>query len=134
LVLTFSFAKQDRVAPLLYVYRRDDATGVLVAQLNQTFHVPEYYLGRPRPRLVVIERRESAPRPPPRGQQTDSAGINYVILYSDAASADSAFLSAQLGHDLRLLATVQPSLADRIAHAINPRHNKARAALIYTTS
>ena len=133
LVLTFSFAKQDRVAPLLYVYRRDDATGVLVAQLNQTFHVPEYYLGRPRPRLVIIEGRESAPRSPQR-QVTDSAGINYVILYSDAASADSAFLSATLGHDLRLLATVQPSLADRIAHAINPRHNKARAALIYTTS
>jgi len=125
-VLTFSFAKQDRVEPLLYVYRRHDATGVLIAQYNQTFGVPVYYLGQPRPPLLVVE----------KGQEV-SAGttpINYVILYSDTPEADRVFLAGALHRNLTLLTTITPSLADRLAHAINPRHNKARTAVIYTTS
>jgi len=43
-IVTFSFSKKDRVAPLLFVYHRHDATGVLLLQDNQTFSVPEYYL------------------------------------------------------------------------------------------
>ena len=125
LVLTFSFAKQDRVAPLLYVYRRHDATGVLVAQYNQTFHVPDYYLGRPRPPLLVLEGRATAP--------LEARSVNYVILYSDTPEDDRALLEGQLNRKLTLLTVITPSLADRLAHAINPRHNKARTALIYTT-
>jgi hypothetical protein len=125
-VLTFSFAKKDRVAPLLYVYRRHDATGVLVAQYNQTFHVPDYYLGRPRPPLLVLERRETAP--------LEARSVNYVILYSDTPEDDRVFLEGELKRTLTLLTVITPSLADRLAHAINPRHNKARTALIYTTS
>lgn len=126
IVLTFSFAKKDRVAPLLYVYRRHDATGVLVAQFNQTFHVPDYYLGRPRPDLVVAI---------VASQITTSEGpTNYVILYSDQPDVDRVTISQRLGRELRLLTVISPSLADRLAHAINPRHNKARTAVIYTTS
>lgn len=125
-VLTFSATKQDRVDPLLYVYRRHDATGVLVAQLNQTFHVPEYYLGRPAPALVVMRRGDSVPLPTPL--------INYVILYSDTPEADRAALAGTLGKPLTLVKVITPSLADRLAHAINPRHNKARTAAVYTTS
>jgi hypothetical protein len=114
------------VAPLLYVYRRHDATGVLVAQYNQTFHVPEYYLGRPRPALLVLEKREQA--------QLEAPSVNYVILYSDTPEADKLLLEGKLNRKLTLLTVVTPSLADRLAHAINPRHNKARTAAIYTTS
>jgi 4-amino-4-deoxy-L-arabinose transferase-like glycosyltransferase len=124
-VLTFSFAKKDRVAPLLYVYRRHDATGVLVAQYNQTFHVPDYYLGRPRPPLLVLAGRETAP--------LEARSVNYVILYSDTPEDDRAFLEGQLHRKLTLLTVITPSLADRLAHAVNPRQNKARTALIYTT-
>jgi hypothetical protein len=127
LVLTLSFSKKDRVAPLLYVYRRHDATGVLVAQYNQAFHVPDYYLGRPKPALVVI----TAP-PPPREDMGPT--INYLILYSDTPDNDSQVLAAALHRRLTFLITISPSLADRIAHAINPRHNKARTAVIYTTT
>lgn len=131
-VLTFSFAKKDRVAPLLYVYRRHDATGVLVAQYNQTFHVPDYYLGRPKPKLVVLEKRNQAEL---AAWVSDSgSAINYVILYSDSAETDRAFLEGMLHRNLTLLTVITPSLADRLAHAINPRHNKARTAVIYTTS
>lgn len=126
LVLTFSFAKKDRVAPLLYVYRRHDATGVLVAQFNQTFHVPGYYLGRPAPALQVVKRGDAV-RPP-------AAPIQYVILYSDTPDTDQAALAAALDKKLTLVKIITPSLADRLAHAINPRHNKARTAGIYTTS
>jgi Dolichyl-phosphate-mannose-protein mannosyltransferase len=129
LVLTFSFSKKDRVAPLLYVYRRHDATGVLIAQLNQTFHVPDYYLGRPSPALLVVERREAA-----RWVPDAAPPINYVVLYSDTPGADSARLSRELGRPLRFLTVIRPSLGDALAHAINPRHNKARTALVYTTS
>jgi hypothetical protein len=126
LVLTLSFAKKDRVAPLLFVYHRHDATGVLVAQYNQTFGVPEYYLGKPRPALVVVEREQEV--------QVTGVPINYVILYSDTPEADRVFLAEALHRNLTLLTTITPSLADRLAHAINPRHNKAHTALVYTTS
>jgi hypothetical protein len=124
-VLTFSFSKKDRVAPLVYVYRRHDATGVLVAQYNQTFTVPEYYLGRPRPALVVSTQR---------GMVDTASKINYVVLYSDTPDSDRALLAEALGRPLTLLTVITPSLSDRIAHAINPRHNKARTAAIYTTT
>jgi uncharacterized membrane protein YoaK (UPF0700 family) len=126
LVVTFSYSKKDRVAPLLYVYRRHDATGVLVAQYNQTFTVPAYYLGKPTPPLVVVKERDAV--------QTGGLPVNYVILYSDSPEADRALLASALHKNLMLLATISPSLTDRIAHAINPRHNKARTALIYTTT
>jgi len=128
LIVTFSFSKKDRVEPLLIVYRRHDATGVLVAQYNQTFSVPEYYLGQPRPAVVVVERGQDV--------ETSARGlpINYVILYSDSPEADRVFLAGALHRNLTLLTVITPSLADRLAHAINPRHNKARMAVIYTTS
>jgi hypothetical protein len=125
-VLTFSATKKDRVDPLLYVYRRHDATGVVVVQNNQTFHVPEYYLGKPQPPLLVLERSAEV-RPP-------AIPFNYVILYSDTPEADRVFLAGALGRNLTLLTVIQPSLADRLAHAINPRHNKARTAVIYTST
>lgn len=125
-VVTFSFSKKDRVAPLLYVYRRHDATGVVVAQYNQTFHVPEYYLGKPEPRLVVLGRGDA--------MRDSTSAINYVILYSDTPEADRIVLSSALHRTLTQLTVITPSLADRLAHAINPRHNKARTAVIYTTS
>ena len=126
MLLTFSFSKKDRVAPLLYVYRRHDATGVLIAQFNQEFGVPEYYLGRPRPALVVVR----------KGQElvAGSTPINYVILYSDTPETERALLAQALHRNLELLTTISPSLSDRLAHAINPRHNKTRTAVIYTTT
>jgi hypothetical protein len=140
-VLTFSPVKKDRVAPLLYVYRRHDATGVLVAQYNQTFTVPQYYLGRDcaaeaaarhvpvggcRPPITVVTDRDSVDVP--------NIPINYVILYSDTPDADQAALAGALNKRLTLVKLIAPSLADRLAHAINPRHNKAGTAAIYTTS
>ena len=126
--VTFSFSKKDRVEPLLIVYRRHDATGVLVAQYNQTFGVPEYYLGQPRPRVVVVERGQNV------ADSTRELPINYVIVYSDTPEADRVLLAAALHRNLTLLTLVQPSLTDRLAHAINPRHNRAHTAAIYTTS
>jgi hypothetical protein len=127
-IVTFSFSKKDRVEPLLTVYRRHDATGVLVAQYNQTFSVPEYYLGKPQPPLVVVERGQNVE------DSTRGLPINYVIVYSDTPEADRVFLAGALHRNLTLLAVIQPSLTDRLAHAINPRHNGAHTALIYTTS
>ena len=132
IVLTFSFSKKDRVAPLLYIDRRHDAKGVLVAQYNQTFTVPDYYLGRPKPLLVVRERRDTVALTAEWVRDTGSV-VNYVILYSDTPDADSEVLAGSLHRNLTFLTTITPSLTDRIAHAINPRHNKARSAAIYTT-
>jgi hypothetical protein len=66
--------------------------------------------------------------------QVTGVPINYVILYSDTPEADRVFLGEALHRNLTLLTTITPSLADRLAHAINPRHNKAHTALVYTTS
>ena len=126
LAVTFSFSKKDRVAPLVYVYRRHDATGVLIAQFDQSFTVPDYYLGRPRPPMKILRRPDEA--------VDTGSRINYVVLYSDTPDIDRAVLANTLGQNLILLKTITPSLTDRIAHAINPRHNKARTARIYTTT
>lgn len=126
LAVTFSFSKKDRVAPLVYVYRRHDATGVLIAQFDQSFTVPDYYLGRPRPLMTILRRPDEA--------VDTGSRINYVVLYSDTPDIDRAVLANTLGRNLILLKTITPSLTDRIAHAINPRHNKARTARIYTTT
>jgi hypothetical protein len=126
-LLSFSFSKKDRVAPLLYVYRRHDATGVLVAQFNQTFGVPEYYLGRPRPAVVVVVRNGE-------DVAAGTTPINYVILYSDTPDSDRVLLAQALHRNLTYLTTISPSLSDRLAHAVNPRHNKAHTAVIYTTT
>ena len=69
-VLMFSSSKKDRVAPLLYIYRRHDETGVLVAQYTETFQVPAYYLGKPQPELVVEQHGTEV--------QTTGVPINYV--------------------------------------------------------
>ena len=127
-VVTFSFSKKDRVAPLLIVYRRHDATGLLVAQYNQTFGVPEYYLGKPRPPVLVVQRGQDV------ADSARALPINYVIVYSDTPEADRVYLAGALHRTLTLLAVIQPSLTDRLAHAINPRHNRAHTAVIYTTS
>jgi len=127
-IVTFSFSKKDRVEPLLFVYRRHDATGVLVAEYDQTFGVPEYYLGKPQPRLVVVERGQNVE------DSTRGLPINYVIVYSDTPETDRVFLAGALHRNLTLLTVIQPSLTDRLAHAINPRHNRAHPAVIYTTS
>ena len=133
LVVTFSFSKKDRVAPLLTVYRRHDATGVLIAQFDQSFTAPDYYLGRPRPLVVILRRRDESVFTERWVADTGSR-INYVVLYSDSPDADRAALAGALHRQLTLIRMVTPSLTDRIAHAINPRHNKARTALIYTTT
>ena len=125
-VLMFSSSKKDRVAPLLYIYRRHDATGVLVAQYNETFQVPAYYLGKPQPELIVVQHRDEV--------QTTGVPINYVVLYSDSLEADRVFLAEALRRPLTLLTVITPSLTDRLAHAINPKHNKARTAAVYTIS
>ena len=95
---------------------------------NQTFGVPEYYLGIPRPRLVVVERGQNVE------DRARGLPINYVIVYSDTPEADRVSLGAALHRNLTLLTVIQPSLTDRLAHAINPRHNRTHAAVIYTTS
>ena len=129
-VSVVSYGKKDRVAPLVAIQARHDATGVLIAQYSQTFSVPVYYLGRPRPIVVLLQPGEA---PSEKASKVRSAGraINYVVLYSDSVASDSAALSNLLGFPLRHLATIAPSLSDRLAHLTNPRHNKAKVALVY---
>jgi hypothetical protein len=130
LISVFTYGKKDRVAPLVAIERRHDATGVVVAQYAYRFVVPVYYLGRPRPTLTVFSKRdsmladanrvrESAPRP------------NYLVLYSNDVSRDSAALASALAAPLRRLVTVSPSLGDWLAHEANPGHNQARVAVVY---
>ncbi|HYX80763.1 MAG TPA: glycosyltransferase family 39 protein [Gemmatimonadales bacterium] len=132
-VVTFSFSKKDRVAPLLYIYRRHNAAGVLIAQYNETFGVPTYYLGKPAPLVIVLPRREDA-QETARQVRTPESAINYVILYSDTPESDRAMLAQALHRQLAYVTTITPSLSDRLAQAINPRHNKAHTAIIYTTT
>ena len=125
----FMYGKRDRVAPLVYVETRHDATGVIEAQYTAPFPVPVFYLGRRRPPVVVFEDRRRltadaaaarAASPPP----------NYLILYSDSVQADTAALARALGARLVPAATIPPSAGDELAHLVNPRRNAATPALV----
>jgi hypothetical protein len=53
-VTTFSPGHNDRIAPLVTIAKRGDATGVLVLQLNHVTFVPEYYLGKDPPDVAIV--------------------------------------------------------------------------------
>ncbi len=125
----FSYGKKDRVAPLVYVQARHDATGVVVAQYTYTFHVPVYYLGRPRPRVFVFSDRTRLAQDV-QTVRAASPAPNYLILYSDSADADAALLERALGARLERDATITPSLGDELAHLVNPARNRASRAVV----
>ena len=125
----FSYGKKDRVEPLVYLERRGDATGIIEAQFTYGFPVPDFYLGRPRPRVFVFE---------DRGRLADDVAaahlagqpVNYVVLYSDSLEADTALLERTLGCALVLRTTISPSLGDKLAHLVNPYRNHATSAVV----
>ncbi len=130
LVSVFTYGKKDRVAPLVAIERRHDATGVVVAEYSYAFKVPAYYLGRPRPPLVVLAHRDSLAADAAR-LRAGAIRPNYLILYSNDVPRDSADLSVALDAPLGRVATISPSLGDWLAHQANPGHNKARTAVVY---
>jgi len=125
----FVYGKKDRVAPLVYVQARHDATGVVVAQYTYTFPVPAYYLGRPRPPVFVFSDRTRLAQDA-QAVHAASPAPNYLILYSDSADADAALLAGALGTRLERNATITPSLGDELAHLVNPRRNHATSAVV----
>lgn len=127
----FSYGKKDRVEPLVQVQRRHNATGVVVAEFAYTFPVPAYYLGRPRPPVFVLEDRNAVARDAAVARAA-SPPPNYLILYTDSAPNDTRLLAQALGARLTTAVVVQPSLGDKLAHLVNPRHNHATPALVLT--
>ncbi|HLB81575.1 MAG TPA: glycosyltransferase family 39 protein [Gemmatimonadales bacterium] len=125
----FVYGKKDRVAPLVYVQARHDATGIVIAEFTYTFPVPVYYLGWPRPPVFVLEDRNAVARDAALARAANPSP-NYVILYSDSVPADTRLLEQALGTRLASRAVVRPSLGDRLAHVINPRHNHATEAVV----
>ncbi len=132
-VTIFSYGKKDRVAPLVFIEKQHNALGVIIAQFSQTFTVPAYYLGRPRPEVLVL--RPGWRTDPTKAGDSLAAKrlMNYVVLYSDHVESDSAALSGFLRTPLRRVSTIEPSLGDWLAHLANPRHNKAHVAVVYRT-
>jgi len=125
----FSYGKKDRVEPLVQVQRRHNATGVVMAEFAYTFPVPAYYLGWPRPPVFVLEDRNAVARDAAVARAA-SPPPNYLILYSDSIAGDARRLEQALSARLTPLTTVNPSLGDRLAHLINPRHNHATPAVV----
>ena len=125
----FSYGKKDRVEPLVQVQRRHDATGVVVAEFAYTFPVPTYYLGRPQPAVFVLKDRNALARDAAAARAANPPP-NYLILYSDTAPVDTPLLEQALGARLTPVVVVAPSLGDRLAHLINPRHNHTTPARV----
>ena len=127
----FSYGKKDRVAPLVYLERRHDAAGIVEAQFSYGFPVPEYYLGRPRPRVFVFEDRRQFAAAYDTVRRTGQP-VNYVVLYSDSLAADVALVERTLRKSLVLQTVVSPSVGDRLAHAVNPDRNRASPVAVFS--
>src|SRR5256886_12420169 len=125
----FVYGKKVRVAPIVYVQARHDATGIVIAEFTYTFPVPVYYLGWPRPPVFVLEDRNAVARDAATARAAKPSP-NYVILYSDSVPADTRLLERALGVRLASATAVRPSLRDRLAHLINPAHNQAPQAAL----
>ena len=126
-----SYGKKDRVAPLVQLQRRHDATGIIEAQYSYAFPVPDYYLGTPKPPVFVFESRAHLAADV-AATRTARAPVNYVVLYSDSADADRKRLEGALGRTLMLEQVVFPSLGDRLAHAVNPHRNHATPVRVFS--
>jgi hypothetical protein len=125
----FVYGKKDRVAPLVFVQGRHDATGVVVVQYTYGFPVPAYYLGQPRPQVFVFEDKTRIAQDA-QTVRAATAPANYLILYSDSVAVDEALLERTLGARLRPDAVIGPSLGDELAHLVNPRRNHATSAVV----
>ena len=125
----FSYGKKDRVAPLVYLEHRHDATGIVEAQFTYGFPVPGYYLGRSRPAVFVFEDRGRLAADIATAHLAGQP-VNYVVLYSDSLEADTALLERTLGRTLVVRTTISPSLGDDLAHFINPHRNHATRAVV----
>src|SRR2546426_10868834 len=84
----FSYGKKDRVAPLVYLEHRHDATGIVEAQFTYGFPVPGYYLGGSRPAVFVFEDRERLAADPAPAHLAGPPG-NYAVLKSDSLQAET---------------------------------------------
>jgi hypothetical protein len=125
------YGKKDRVAPLVFVQGRHDATGVVVAQYTYGFPVPAFYLGQPRPPLFVFEDKARVAQDA-QAVRSVTPPANYLILYSDSVEVDEALLERALGARLRPDAVIGPSLGDELAHLVNPRRNHATSAVVFS--
>jgi hypothetical protein len=126
----FVYGKKDRVEPLSFIQQQQDVTGVIVAQYNYQFPVPTYYLGTPTPPVFVFDHTTNI--------HNDAKLLvrfpffpNYVVLYSDSVIRDVQLLETALDISLVHQATISPSIADMLAHKLNPMHNKANTAYVF---
>jgi len=121
------FPKKDRVAPLLFVYH---ATTRRVCWSRKTTRPSACRSTTWADRV----QRCSWWNQDKSGECSEGSTDQHVIVYSDTPDADRVILAGALHRNLTVLTVIQPSLTDRLAHAINPRHNRAHTAVIYTSS
>lgn len=133
LILTlFHYGKKDRVEPFVYIQEQHNASGIVIAQYSYQFLVPDYYLGKPLPPIYLFL-DENKFQDEIQRLNDIKAPINYVILYSDSVETDKDRFEQVLRKRLELIKEVSPSLGDWIAHFFNPKYNRIKTALVFTT-
>ncbi len=118
----FHYGKKDRVEPLVYISGKQDATGVLIAQFSYTFLVPDYYLGKKIPFVVIDDKTKL--------QRLENI-FNYCVLYTDSLEPDQNVLEKIMERKFILEKTIEPSIGDLIAQKLNPKYNKSRTCYVF---
>jgi len=126
----FHYGKKDRVEPFVFIQKQHNATGVLIAQYNYQFLVPDYYLGKPIPPMFIFEDKNNF-NSDIDNLNKSRVDINYLVLYSDSAETDKTLFEHALRKKFKLLRTFSPSLGDWIANFFNPKYNRIKTARVF---
>ncbi len=126
----FHYGKKDRVEPFVFIQKQHNATGILIAQYNYQFLIPDYYLGKPLPPMFIFNDKNNFSNDI-ENLNKSQIDINYLVLYSDSVETDRSLFEHALRKKFKLLKTFSPSLGDWIANFFNPKYNRIKTARLF---
>lgn len=137
-VAVMDYSQKARVASLIVLYERGDATGIVADFTERGVELPRYYLdgadpSRPNPPIYEAQRAEDLDTLRMRRQgllAPPVAPINYVLVFSSGKiDQHLAMLNAHLG-PVEIVTHITPSFADWLLVLLNPKYNHSKEAWV----
>jgi hypothetical protein len=137
-IAMLDYSQKARVASLIVLYERGDATGIVADFTERDVGLPGYYLdgadpSRPNPPIYEARRPEDLDTLHLRSKgllAPPVAPINYVLVFSGGKiDQHLAMLNARLG-PVEIVAHITPSFADWLLLQLNPKYNHSKEAWV----
>lgn len=124
-----TYSKRARVETMNFLRERADASALVFESADGIPLVPFYYLGK------TIPAYQMPPARPLDSLKADIAasGVapNYIVFINDKNLDSRRQRLAPLFPRLEFCTAIEPSLIDRLLHALNPKHNANEECFVY---